>query len=69
MLATGTTEFHGLASVVEPAPTTGVRILDIVGVAFVLTWIYNETGSVLLAILAHTGFNAANSTHVPLPLV
>jgi membrane protease YdiL (CAAX protease family) len=68
LLATGTTEFHGLASFVELAPTTGVRILNIVGVAFVLTWIYNATGSVLLAIIAHTGFNTANSTLVPLPL-
>jgi len=68
LLATGPTEFHGLASFVELAPTTGVRILNIVGVAFVLTWIYNATGSVLLAILAHTGFNTANSTLVPLPL-
>jgi len=68
LLATGTTEFHGLASFVELAPTTGVRILNIVGVAFVLTWIYNATGSVLLAILAHAGFNTANSTLVPLPL-
>jgi membrane protease YdiL (CAAX protease family) len=68
LLLTGTTEFHGLASFVELAPTTGVRILNIVGVAFVLTWIYNATGSVLLAIIAHTGFNTANSTLVPLPL-
>ena len=68
LLATGTTEFHGLASFVELAPTTGVRIVNIVGVAFVLTWIYNATGSVLLAIIAHTGFNTANSTLVPLPL-
>ena len=68
LLAAGPTEFHGLASFVELAPTTGVRILNIVGVAFVLTWIYNETGSVLLAIIAHTGFNTANSTLVPLPL-
>ncbi|WP_152040131.1 type II CAAX endopeptidase family protein [Salinigranum salinum] len=68
LLATGTTEFHGLASFVALAPTTAIRILNIVGVAFVLTWIYNATGSVLLAILAHTGFNTANSTLVPLPL-
>jgi membrane protease YdiL (CAAX protease family) len=68
LLATGTTEFHGLASFVELATTTAVRILNIVGVAFVLTWIYNATGSVLLAILAHAGFNTANSTLVPLPL-
>jgi membrane protease YdiL (CAAX protease family) len=84
LLSTGTTEFHGLASFVELAPTTGVRTLNIVGVAFVLTWIYREskasasgrdpeavhntTGSVLLAIIAHTGFNTANSTLVPHPL-
>jgi membrane protease YdiL (CAAX protease family) len=68
LLATGPTTFHGLASFVELAPTTVVRILNIVGIAFILTWIYNATGSVLLAILAHAGFNTANSTLVPLPL-
>jgi membrane protease YdiL (CAAX protease family) len=68
LLATGPTTFHGLAEFVDIAPSIGVRILNIVGVAFILTWIYNETGSVLLAILAHTGFNTANSTIVPLPL-
>ncbi|MFC6726852.1 CPBP family intramembrane glutamic endopeptidase, partial [Halobium palmae] len=68
LLATGTAEFHGLATFVEIAPTTAVRVLNIVGVAFVLTWIYNATGSVLLAVLMHTGFNTANSTLVPLPL-
>ncbi|MDS0222276.1 CPBP family intramembrane metalloprotease [Haloarcula sp. S1AR25-5A] len=68
LLATGPTTFHGLASFVEVAPTTTVRILNIVGVAFILTWVYNGTGSVLLAILAHTGFNTANNTLVPLPL-
>ena len=68
LLATGPTAFHGLASFVDFAPSVAVRILNIVGVAFILTWIYNETGSVLLAILAHTGFNTANSTLVPLPL-
>lgn len=68
LLATGPTPFHGLAEFVDLAPSIGVRILNIVGIAFILTWIYNETGSVLLAILAHTGFNTANSTLVPLPL-
>lgn len=68
LLATGPTTLHGLAAFVDIAPSIGVRILNIVGVAFILTWIYNETGSVLLAILAHTGFNTANSTLVPLPL-
>jgi membrane protease YdiL (CAAX protease family) len=68
LLATGPTTFHGLAEFVDVAPSIGVRILNIVGIAFILTWIYNGTGSVLLAILAHTGFNTANSTLVPLPL-
>ena len=68
LLATGPTTFHGLAAFVDIAPSVGVRLLNIVGVAFILTWIYNETGSVLLAILAHAGFNSANSTLVPLPL-
>lgn len=68
LLATGPTTFHGLAEFVAIAPSIGVRILNIVGIAFVLTWIYNATGSVLLAILAHAGFNTANSTLVPLPL-
>lgn len=68
LLATGPTTLHGLAEFVDVAPSIGVRILNIVGIAFILTWIYNETGSVLLAILAHTGFNTANSTLVPLPL-
>ena len=68
LLAAGPTTFHGLAAFVELASSIGVRILNIVGIAFILTWIYNGTGSVLLAILAHTGFNTANSTLVPLPL-
>lgn len=68
LLATGPTAFHGLAEFAALAPSIGVRILNIVGIAFILTWIYNGTGSVLLAILAHTGFNTANSTLVPLPL-
>ncbi|WP_276277430.1 type II CAAX endopeptidase family protein [Haloarcula regularis] len=50
LLATGPTTFHGLAEFVDLAPSIGVRILNIVGIAFILTWIYNETGSVLLAI-------------------
>jgi membrane protease YdiL (CAAX protease family) len=45
-----------------------VRILNIVGFAFLLTWMYNATDSVLLAVLMHAGFNTANSTLVPLPI-
>jgi membrane protease YdiL (CAAX protease family) len=68
LLATNPTTLHGLTKFIDIAPSIGVRIPNIVGIAFILTWIYNETGSVLLAILAHTGFNTANSTLVPLPL-
>ncbi len=45
-----------------------VRVVNIVGFAFLLTWMYNGTNSVLLALLMHAGFNTANSTLVPLPM-
>jgi membrane protease YdiL (CAAX protease family) len=45
-----------------------VRVVNIVGFAFLLTWVYNGTNSVLLALLMHAGFNTANSTLVPLPM-
>lgn len=38
------------------------------GFAFLLTWIYNVTESILLALLLHAGINTANSTLVPLPI-
>ena len=58
---------HGLTWLRELGPTVLLQILNIVGFAFLLTWIYNGTDSVLLALLAHAGINTANSTLVPLP--
>ena len=58
---------HGLAWLLEEGPLVVLRVLNIVGFAFLLTWIYNRTGSVLLALLLHAGINTANSTLVPLP--
>ena len=59
---------HGLAWVVEEGPMLILRVLNIVGFAFVLTWVYNGTESVLLALLTHAGVNTANSTLIPIPM-
>ncbi|KTG28348.1 CPBP family intramembrane glutamic endopeptidase [Haloferax profundi] len=68
LLATGPATIDSLAALGRETPLILVRVLNIVGVAFLLTWVYNGTrGSVLLALLAHAGFNTANSTLVPLP--
>ena len=53
---------------VEEIPGIVLRVINIVGFAFLLTWIYNRTESVLLALLLHAGINTANSTLVPLPI-
>jgi membrane protease YdiL (CAAX protease family) len=53
---------------VAQGPLAGLRILNIVGFAFLLTWVYNATKSVLLALLLHAGINTANSTLVPIPI-
>ena len=68
LLPVDTSTAHGLAWVLEFGPSVALRILNIVGFAFLLTWIYNGTDSVLLALLAHAGINTANSTLVPLPM-
>jgi membrane protease YdiL (CAAX protease family) len=62
------TSIHGVAWLLEQGPTVALRVLNIVGFAFLLTWMYNRTESVLLALLTHAGINTANSTLVPLPL-
>ncbi|KAB1193513.1 CPBP family intramembrane metalloprotease [Haloferax sp. MBLA0076] len=68
LLATGPSAISGTESLLAELPLIVARILNIVGVAFLLTWVYNGTGeSVLVALLAHAGFNTANSTLVPLP--
>ncbi|KAB1187764.1 MULTISPECIES: CPBP family intramembrane glutamic endopeptidase [Haloferax] len=68
LLASGPTPLSGMDALGEQAPTIVLQILNIVGFAFLLTWVYNGTNSVLLALLTHAGFNTANSTLVPLPL-
>ena len=67
LLATDPGALTGLTSLADLGPTVVLPVLNIVGFAFLLTWIYNATGSVLLALLMHAGFNTANSTLVPLP--
>ena len=59
---------YSFAWLVEELPGIILRVINIVGFAFLLTWIYNGTESVLLALLLHAGINTANSTLVPLPI-
>jgi len=59
---------YSFAWFVEELPGIVLRVVNIVGFAFLLTWIYNGTESVLLALLLHAGINTANSTLVPLPI-
>ncbi|MFC7175001.1 CPBP family intramembrane glutamic endopeptidase [Haloplanus litoreus] len=59
---------YSFAWLVEEIPGIILRVINIVGFAFLLTWIYNRTESVLLALLLHAGINTANSTLVPLPI-
>lgn len=48
-------------------PILGLTLLSVIGYAFLLTWVMNRTGSVLVAMLLHGGFNTANGVLVPLP--
>lgn len=57
---------HGL-DWVALLPVIGLSLASVVGYAFVLTWLFNRTGSVLLAILLHASFNTANDALIPLP--
>ncbi|MFC7095891.1 CPBP family intramembrane glutamic endopeptidase [Halobaculum marinum] len=59
---------YSFAWLVDEIPGIALRVVNIVGFAFLLTWIYNGTESVLLALLLHAGINTANSTLVPLPV-
>ncbi|AXG10536.1 CPBP family intramembrane glutamic endopeptidase [Haloplanus rubicundus] len=59
---------YSFAWLAEEIPGIVLRVINIVGFAFLLTWIYNGTASVLLALLLHAGINTANSTLVPLPI-
>jgi membrane protease YdiL (CAAX protease family) len=57
---------HGLDAAAF-LPVLGLTVLSVVGYAFLLTWVMNRTGSVLVAVLLHGGFNTANGALVPLP--
>gem|GEM_PF-4328477 len=48
-------------------PIVLVTAVNIISLAFVYTWIYNSTGSVLLCILLHASANTANALLIPLP--
>lgn len=45
----------------------GLTFVSITAHAFWYTWLYNRTGSVLLCIILHGGYNAANSRFVLVP--
>lgn len=62
------TAVYSFAWLVEQTPGLVLRVVNIVGFAVLLTWLYNGTGSVLLVILLHAGINTANSTLVPAPV-
>lgn len=68
LLSVDTAALHGLAWLLETGPTVVLQVPNIVGFAFLLTWVCNRTGSVLLAPLTHAGIDTANSTLVPFPL-
>lgn len=57
---------HGL-DIAALAPVLLLSLVSVVGYAFLLTWLFNRTGSVLIAMLLHAGFNTANEFLVPLP--
>lgn len=42
----------------------GLTLASITAHAFWYTWLYNRTGSVLLCVILHSGYNAANSRFV-----
>ncbi len=56
---------HGL-NLSALLPVLLLSLVSIVGYAFFLTWLFNRTHSVVLAMLLHAGFNTANELLVPL---
>ena len=58
---------HGL-DLAELLPVVGLSLASVVGYAFLLTWLFNRSASVVPAVLLHAGFNTANELLVPIPL-
>jgi len=67
LLAAEPGTLHGLASLAELGPVVGLTLANVVGYAVLLTYVYNVTRSVLLAIVLHAGFNTANALLVAIP--
>jgi membrane protease YdiL (CAAX protease family) len=67
LLAAAPDTQHGIADGVELTGMVLVTAFQIVCYAFLLTWLYNRTQSVLLAVILHAGFNTANGLLIPLP--
>ncbi len=57
---------HGM-SLAALMPVVLITVVNIVSLAFMYTWVYNSTGSVLLCILLHASANTANALLIPLP--
>lgn len=66
LLAMGPSTSQGMPGVGEWTLRLSMSVLNIIGVAFLLTWIYNRTRSVLLALLMHGNINTANLLLIPL---
>ncbi|MEX2400199.1 MAG: type II CAAX endopeptidase family protein [Rhodothermales bacterium] len=60
-------EFHHGLDLAAFLPVALMSLASVAGYAFILTWLFNRTGSVLLAMLLHAGFNTAYELFVPLP--
>jgi membrane protease YdiL (CAAX protease family) len=58
---------HGL-DFAALVPVVALSLVSVIGYAFLLTWLFNRTGSVLVAMLFHAGFNTANEFLAPLPM-
>ncbi len=66
LLAMGTSSSQGMPGLGEWTLSLSMGVLNIVCIAFLLTWIYNRTQSVLLALLMHGSINTANLLLIPL---
>lgn len=61
----------GLANFVMTAPewlAVGLSFVSITAHAFWQTWVINRTGSVLLCMVLHGGYNAANARFILVPV-